>query len=79
MDGDNHENDVGFESCVAGGVVALPAGISAASAKGDEEPLPPGACAFEKKGVIATSTICSYQCNADDDVVLAAAVRERRH
>jgi hypothetical protein len=46
------------------GVVALPASISAASAKGMKPaPLPPGACAFEKKGVIAANTMCSYQCN----------------
>ena len=45
-------------------VVSLPAGISAASAKGKKAaPLPPGACAFEKKGVIATGTICSFNSN----------------
>jgi hypothetical protein len=43
------------------GAVALPAGISIASAKGAT--LPPGACAFEKKGVIATGTICSFSCD----------------
>lgn len=40
--------------------VALPLGVSAASAK--TKKLPPGACAFEKKG-IASGTMCSYQCN----------------
>jgi len=45
---------------VLAGLVALPMSFSAASAKGAK--LPPGACAFEKKG-IATATICSYQCN----------------
>ena len=39
--------------------LALP---SMASAKGMK--LPPGACAVEKKGVLAASTMCSYDCNA---------------
>jgi hypothetical protein len=38
--------------------VALPSGLALAKTM----KLPPGACAFEKKG-IANSTICSYQCN----------------
>jgi hypothetical protein len=46
---------------VLAGAVALPMSFSAASAKGVK--LPPGACAFEKKG-IANNAICSYQCNA---------------
>jgi hypothetical protein len=43
------------------GVVALPASFSVADAKA--KPLPPGACAFEKK-FIAVNTVCSFQCNA---------------
>ncbi len=38
--------------------VALPSGLALAA----KVKLPPGACAFEKKG-IASGTICSYQCN----------------
>jgi hypothetical protein len=38
--------------------VALPSVASAKTIK-----LPPGACAFGKKDVIAASTICSYQCD----------------
>ena len=54
------------------GAVALPASFSAADAKASycvaSTPsrlikLPPGACAFGKKGVIATNTICSYNCD----------------
>jgi hypothetical protein len=41
--------------------VALPASFSVASAK--EIKLPPGACLFEKKGVIANYSVCSYACN----------------
>ena len=40
---------------------ASPLGVSVASAKTMK--LPPGACAFEKKGM-ASGTMCSYQCNA---------------
>jgi hypothetical protein len=39
------------------GAVVLPASFSAADAK-----VPPGACAFGKK-VIAATTVCSYQCD----------------
>jgi hypothetical protein len=42
------------------GAVALPASFSAADAK---TKLPPGACAFGKRGVIAATTICSYNCD----------------
>ncbi len=38
--------------------VALPSSLALAA----KVKLPPGACAFEKKG-IANNTICSYQCN----------------
>ncbi len=42
--------------------VALPSSLAlAAKAK-----LPPGACAFEKGG-IANNTICSYQCNPQNN------------
>ncbi len=37
--------------------VALPS-IASAKAK-----LPPGACAFGKKGVVNSGTICSYNCD----------------
>ncbi len=40
------------------GTVAL---LSVASAEAMK--LPPGACAFGKKGVVAANTICSYQCD----------------
>ena len=40
------------------GAVAL---LSVASAEAMK--LPPGACAFGKKGVVAANTICSYQCD----------------
>jgi hypothetical protein len=40
--------------------VTLPASLPAAAGKA----LPPGACAYEKKGVVANTTFCSYQCNA---------------
>jgi hypothetical protein len=43
------------------GAVALPGSFAVASAK--TAPLPPGACAFEKKGVIANAAICSYNCD----------------
>ncbi len=45
--------------------VALPWGVSAASAKAVKHAmkLPPGACAVEKKAV-SSGAICSYQCNA---------------
>ena len=42
------------------GAVALPVSFSAAEAK---TTLPPGACAFAKKGVIAANTVCSYNCD----------------
>ena len=41
-------------------VVALPSGITVASAKTMKPP--PGACAFEKKFVVS-GKLCSYQCN----------------
>jgi len=40
--------------------VALPASFSVADAKAK---LPPGACAFGKKGVIASGMMCSYNCD----------------
>jgi len=40
------------------GAVALPSVASAKAMK-----LPPGACAFGKKGVVAANTICSFDCN----------------
>jgi len=43
------------------GAVALPASLSIAEAK---TKLPPGACAFGKKGVIAAGMMCSYNCDA---------------
>ena len=43
------------------GAVALPASFSAAEAKTMK--LPPGACAFGKKGVIASGAVCSYNCD----------------
>jgi len=52
------------EVAVLADVVPLPLGVSAASAKTMK--LPPGACAFEKKG-IAGGTMCSYQCNAQSN------------
>jgi len=52
------------EVAVLADVVPLPLGVSAASAKTMK--LPPGACAFEKKG-IASGTMCSYQCNAQSN------------
>ena len=42
------------------GAVALPASFSAADAK---TKLPPGACAFGKQGVIASGTVCSFDCD----------------
>jgi hypothetical protein len=42
------------------GAIVLPASFSGADAK---TALPPGACAFGKKGVIAANTICSYNCD----------------
>jgi hypothetical protein len=43
------------------GAVALPSGFSGASAKAMK--LPPGACAFQKKSVVANGAICSYNCD----------------
>ncbi len=43
------------------GAVALPASFSVAEAK--TKPLPPGACAFGKKGVVNAGTTCSYNCD----------------
>ena len=40
------------------GAVALPSVASAKTMK-----LPPGACAFGKKGVIAAGMMCSYNCD----------------
>jgi len=40
--------------------VALPVSFSGAEAKAK---LPPGACAFGKKGVIAAGMMCSYNCD----------------
>ena len=40
------------------GAVALPSVASAKAMK-----LPPGACAFGKKGVVAANTMCSFDCN----------------
>ncbi len=50
---------------VLAGAVALPASFSAAVAK---TKLPPGACAFGKKGVIAAGMMCSYNCDAKTGV-----------
>jgi hypothetical protein len=44
---------------VLAAAVALPSIASAKAMK-----LPPGACAFSKKGVVAANTMCSYNCNA---------------
>jgi len=41
--------------------VALPVSFSAAEAKTMK--LPPGACAIGKKGVLASSMVCSYGCD----------------
>jgi len=38
--------------------VALPSVASAKAMK-----LPPGACAFGKKGVVAAGTVCSFNCD----------------
>jgi hypothetical protein len=48
-------------------VVALPASISVASAKAKVMALPPGACAFGKKGVVAAATVCSF--NSDPKTI----------
>jgi hypothetical protein len=42
------------------GAVALPSGLSVASAKTMK--VPPGACAFQKKAV-SNGAMCSYECN----------------
>lgn len=41
--------------------VALPSVASAKTMK-----VPPGACAFGKKDVVAANTICSFNCNAQN-------------
>ncbi len=55
---------VGKAALVAGAVVLLSsyAGVATAAPK---IKLPPGACAFEKRAV-ASGTICSYECNPEN-------------
>ena len=49
-----------MKAALLAGAVALPSSYAVAA---KVMKLPPGACAFEKKG-IAANAICSYDCNA---------------
>lgn len=44
-------------------VVVLAAAVALPSVASAKTKLPPGACAFGKKGVIAAGMMCSYNCD----------------